>query len=55
MFWSMTIIRELHMSPAEVTLRLKQSVKLRHYVLCGGVAACYAATPQTLISRCMVQ
>jgi hypothetical protein len=35
----------LHLGLAKVTLMLKQSVKLRRYVLCGGVAACYAATP----------
>jgi hypothetical protein len=29
----------LHLSLAKVTLMLKQSVKLRRYVLCGGVAA----------------
>jgi hypothetical protein len=29
------------LSLAKVTLMLKQSVKLRRYVLCGGVAACY--------------
>jgi hypothetical protein len=29
-----------HLSLAKVTLMLKQSVKLRRYVLCGGVAAC---------------
>jgi hypothetical protein len=31
----------LQLSVAEVTLTLKQSVKLRRYVLCGGVAAWY--------------
>jgi hypothetical protein len=31
----------LQLSLAKVTLMLKQSVKLRRYVLCGGVAACY--------------
>jgi hypothetical protein len=31
----------LHWSLAKVTLILKQSVKLRRYVLCGGVALCY--------------
>jgi hypothetical protein len=30
----------LHVSLAKVILTLKQSVKLRRYVLCGGVAAC---------------
>jgi hypothetical protein len=30
----------LHLSLAKVTLMLKNSVKLRRYVLCGGVAAC---------------
>jgi hypothetical protein len=33
----------LHLSLDKVTLMLKQSVTLRHYVLCGDVAACYAA------------
>jgi hypothetical protein len=41
MFRSMTIIRELQLSLAKFTLTLKQSVKLRRYVFCGGVAACY--------------
>jgi hypothetical protein len=31
----------LHLSLAKVTLMLKQLVKLRHYVLCSGAAACY--------------
>jgi hypothetical protein len=31
----------LHLSLAKVTLMLKQSVKLRRYMLCGDVAACY--------------
>jgi hypothetical protein len=35
----------LQYSLAKVTLMLKQSIKLRCYVLCGGVATCYAATP----------
>jgi hypothetical protein len=30
----------LPLSLAKVTLTLKQSVKLRRYMLCGGVAAC---------------
>jgi hypothetical protein len=30
----------LYLSLSKVTLMLKQSVKLRRYVLCGGVAAC---------------
>jgi hypothetical protein len=30
----------LYLSLAKVTLMSKQSVKLRRYVLCGGVAAC---------------
>jgi hypothetical protein len=30
----------LLLSLAKVTLVLKQSVKLRHYILCNGVAAC---------------
>jgi hypothetical protein len=41
MFRSTTIIRELtHLILVKVTLMLKQSVKLRRYVLCGGVATC---------------
>jgi hypothetical protein len=31
----------LQLGLAKITLVLKQSVKLRRYVLCGGVAACY--------------
>jgi hypothetical protein len=38
MFRASTIIRELVLSPAKVTL--KHSVKLCPYRLCGGVAAC---------------
>ena len=40
MFRSSTILRELVQSLAKVTLLLKHSVKLRHCILCGGVAAC---------------
>jgi hypothetical protein len=39
-FRSSTIFRELVQSLAKVTLLLKHSVKLRHYILCGDVAAC---------------
>jgi hypothetical protein len=39
MFRSTTV--SLHLSLAEVTLKLKRSVKLHRYVLCGGVAGCY--------------
>jgi hypothetical protein len=31
----------LHLSLTKVSLMLKQSVKLRRYILCGGVVACY--------------
>jgi hypothetical protein len=41
MFGSATVIRELAMSLAKVIFMLKHSVKLRRYVLCGGVAACW--------------
>jgi hypothetical protein len=41
MFWSSTIIRELALNVAKVTLMLKHSVKLRRYLLCGCVAACH--------------
>jgi hypothetical protein len=34
----------LHLSLAKVTLMLKQSVKLRRYVLCDGVTACCHTT-----------
>jgi hypothetical protein len=34
----------LHLIKAKVTLMLKQSIKLRRYVLCGGVAACFNTT-----------
>ena len=40
MFRSKTIFRELVQSLAKVILLLKQSVKLRHCILCGDVAAC---------------
>jgi len=40
MFWSPTILRELVQSLVKVTLLLKHSVKLRHRILCGDVAAC---------------
>jgi hypothetical protein len=40
MFRSTAIIRELALSLAKVIFMLKQSVKLRRYVLCGDVAAC---------------
>jgi hypothetical protein len=40
MFRSTTIIRELVLSLAKVMFILKHSVKLRRYMLCGGVTAC---------------
>ena len=40
MFRSSIILRELVQSLAKVTLLLKHSVKLRHCILCGDVAAC---------------
>ena len=40
MFRSLTIIRELVLNLAKVIFTLKHSVKLRHYLLCGFVAAC---------------
>jgi hypothetical protein len=48
----------LHLSLAKVTLTLKQSVKLRRYILCGGVAACYVQVWRVCAwslkcSRCM--
>ena len=44
MFWSPTIIRELAQDLAEVIFTLKNSVKLRRYLLCGCVAACCHTT-----------
>ena len=41
MFQSMTIIRELALNLAKVIFMLKHSVKLRHYMLFGDVAACH--------------
>ena len=41
MFWSSTIIRELALNLAKVIFVLKHSVKLRHYLLCGCMAACH--------------
>ena len=43
MFRSTTIIRELVLHLAKVTLMLKHLVKLRRYVLCGDVAVCHRA------------
>jgi hypothetical protein len=43
MFRSTTIIRELVLNLAKVVFILKDSVKLRRYILCGGVAACHRA------------
>ena len=40
MFRSSTIIRELELNLAKVIFMLKDSVKLRRYLLCGCVAAC---------------
>ena len=39
MFRSSTIIRELALNLAKAMFMLKHSVKLRHYLLCGCVAA----------------
>ena len=44
MFRSLTIIRELALNLAKVTLMLKHSVKLDRYLLCGCVAACHVDT-----------
>ena len=44
MFRSSTILRELVQSLAKVTLLLKHSVKLRHCILRGDVAACFEMT-----------
>ena len=41
MFRSSTIIRELALNLDNVIFMLKYSVKLRRYLLCGCVAACY--------------
>jgi uncharacterized membrane protein YjjB (DUF3815 family) len=41
MFRSSTIIRELALNVAKVIFTLKHSVKLRRYLLCSCVAACY--------------
>ena len=43
MFRSTTIIRELVLNLAEVIFMLKNSVKLRRYMLFGDVAACHRA------------
>ena len=44
MFRSSTIIRELALNLAKVTLMLKYSVKLRRYLLCGCMAVCHGMT-----------
>jgi len=41
MFRSSTIIRELALNLAKAIFMLKHLVKLRRYLLCGCVAACY--------------
>jgi len=41
MFRSSTIIRELVLNLTKFIFMLKHSVKLRHYLLCGCVAACH--------------
>ena len=41
MFRSSTIIRELSLNLVKVIFLLKNSVKLRRYLLCGCVAACH--------------
>ena len=43
MFRFTTIIKELLLNLAEVIFMLKQSVKLRRYMLFGDVAACHRA------------
>ena len=43
MFRLSTVLRELVQSLAKVMLLLKHSVKLRHCILCGDVAACEMA------------
>ena len=59
MFWSSTIIRKLALNLAKVIFTLKHSVKLRHYLLCGCVAAChgmacvlYAVQNATAVAFC---
>ena len=44
MFRSTTTIRELVLNLAKVIFMLKHSVKLRRYMLFGGVAACHRTT-----------
>ena len=44
MFRSSTIIRELALNLAKVMFTLKNSVKLRRFLLCGCVAACCHTT-----------
>ena len=41
MFRSSIVLGELVQSLAKITLLLKHSVKLRHCILCGDVAACH--------------
>ena len=41
MFRSSTIIRDVALNLAKVTFILKDSVKLRRYLLCGCVTACH--------------
>jgi hypothetical protein len=48
MFRFMTIIRELVLCLAKVINMLKHSVKLRCYMLCGGVTAAAATPPHNI-------
>jgi len=48
MFWSSTILRDLVQSLAKVKLLLKNSVKLRHCILCGDILKdCSKGEPST--------
>ena len=49
MFQSLTILRELVQSLAKVIFLLKHSVKLRHCILCGDVAACHGTACVPLV------
>jgi hypothetical protein len=52
MFWSSTIIRELALNLAKVMFTLKCSVRLRHYLLKGCVAARHGMASVVCCAEC---
>ena len=55
MFRPSTILRDLVQSLAKVIFMLKHSVKLRHYILCGDVAACREMVCVLFVAPCVME